>query len=128
MPDSKQILIDGDLHRRLKAHVANLGVSTMKSYVEMVLEHAMVTNGKPIEEHELQATLQQDPPQVEGPAQPPDEPIPPKDQEVDPDPEPVEPPPVEEPPVEEPPADPPKPPDSWGVSLSGTPRISGDDW
>lgn len=116
MPDSKQILIDGDLHRRLKAHVASLGVSTMKHYVETVLEHAMTTNGKPLEGHEVQP-VQSDPPPIEDLDQP-DEPIQPAEPDPEPDPE----------PIDETPSAPSRTSDPWGVEVSGKPRIPGDDW
>ena len=70
MSDSKQILIDGDLHRRLKAHVANLGVSTMKSYVETVLEHAMLTNGLPLQIIQPSVATQEPDPEPEPTAEP----------------------------------------------------------
>lgn len=142
MADSKQILIDSDLHRRLKAHVATLGVSTMKSYVEAVLEHAIRTNGTPMDDFQ--------PPDGGSSApdtpvsQPPDPVIPPRpmpmpevgdasnyfdDGEIsipEPDPDPEPDPELEPDEPEEP--KPSKRSDSWGVAVSDGARVRGDDW
>lgn len=118
MPDSKQLLIDADLHRRLKAHVASLGLSTMKAYVESVLEHAMVTNGEPMAPPPPDPDREVDP----SPQSPDVTTVPEPDPDPEPDPEPI---PMA--PPESPPTDDPKP-DGWGVAASGTSRVRGDDW
>ncbi len=132
MADSKQILIDSDLHRRLKVHVATLGVSTMKSYVEAVLEHAIRTNGTPMNDfqpptgessaHDTPTIEPRDPVLLPSPMPMPevgDESNHLDDGEIRiPEPEPDEP--------EEP--KPSKRSDSWGVAVSDGARVRGDDW
>lgn len=44
---NKQIVISPDLHRRLKIHVATLGIPSIKGYVESLIEHAINTSSPP---------------------------------------------------------------------------------
>ena len=111
MPDTKQIIIDGDLHRRLKTHVANLGIATMKEYVESVLEHAMVTNGEP-------PVLRQPDPEplvVEALV------------DLVPDPPPPDPAP-EEPEAPAPPTEGPRSTGGFGAGVSGQVKVVADGW
>ena len=53
---NKQIVINPDLHRRLRIHVATLGIPSIKGYVESIIEHAIATTSPPeVEEPELVA-------------------------------------------------------------------------
>ena len=44
---NKQIVINPDLHRRLRIHVATLGIPSIKGYVETLIEHAIATGTPP---------------------------------------------------------------------------------
>lgn len=44
---NKQIVINPDLHRRLRIHVATLGIPSIKGYVESLIEHAINTSSPP---------------------------------------------------------------------------------
>ena len=44
---NKQIVINTELHRRLRIHVATLGIPSIKQYVETLIEHAIATTSPP---------------------------------------------------------------------------------
>ena len=61
---NKQVVINQDLHRRLRIHVATLGITSIKAYVESIIEHAIATNNPPESVDPVDAT-EDEPIQIE---------------------------------------------------------------